>query len=99
MKFTDPKSGDEIEIPMIHLNGTGYEGLKELYGTAISAVNIAEKALNDATPHGRDYYINGDFELARREHRRMQDQLIRVREHLSMILNGIHGQRLEKFNR
>ena len=58
-------------FPTIHLNGTSKRELYLAYYAAHNAVQDAIMALAQTTPHGRDYYPQGDQAYARasKEHR------------------------------
>ena len=58
-----------MTTPTIHLNGTRPERLAEQYSEARLAVLRAIKALDAASPHGRDYYLTpGAYQRAAAEH-------------------------------
>jgi hypothetical protein len=48
-----------LEIPTVHLNGTSRDELISQLRGAMEAVHAAEKALAQAGPHARDYYVVG----------------------------------------
>jgi len=43
-------------VPLIHMNGTSKERLTEQLSDAYDALDLAYKALKEASPNGRDYY-------------------------------------------
>lgn len=49
-----------IELPIIHLNGSGKINLAESYLAAYTAVRQALETVQKAGPHGRDYYVSHD---------------------------------------
>jgi hypothetical protein len=49
-----------IELPIIHLNGSGKTNLTESYLEAYTAVTQALEAVQRTGPHGRDYYVSHD---------------------------------------
>ncbi len=65
-------------VPTIHLNGTSGEELVRQMSTLARSLRDVLQALQDATPHGRDYYPQDDvrgvcgqgaaFMTARQEH-------------------------------
>lgn len=69
------ESTPKLPVPCVHLNGTGGRGLREQAKEAYSALGDATKAMQQALPHGRDYYPldkgtpNGpSFKAAREAH-------------------------------
>jgi hypothetical protein len=59
-----------MEYPTIHLNGTSRKELLSQFCEAHSAIGRAIDAMHKATPHGRDYYPQGDgaIDRARTDH-------------------------------
>ena len=56
-------------LPTIHRNGTSASALLEQACGACNAARGLLKALIEAVPNGRDYYLrDGAFEVARREY-------------------------------
>ena len=53
----------QLAKPTVHLNGTSRESLQEQLSQAGGAIQLALKALNEAAPHARDYYPQGDGEV------------------------------------
>lgn len=50
-------------VPMIHRNGTSKDELKIGLMNVSNALHDAERLLRAATPHGRDYYLQGNEAL------------------------------------
>jgi hypothetical protein len=50
----------KLAMPSMHLNGTGKTELLMGYRTAIAALHLAIKTVQDTAPHGRDYYVQKD---------------------------------------
>ena len=48
-----------MRLPSIHLNGTSAEALERQYENASTALVAAIEALCEASPNGRDYYVQG----------------------------------------
>jgi len=48
--------GPGVDVPVIHLNGTGAETLVDSLCEAIEAVRFAQDKLRACNPNGRDYY-------------------------------------------
>lgn len=44
-------------IPTVHINGTGREALVAQQSAAYQALLQALSDMREATPHGRDYYV------------------------------------------
>jgi len=59
-------------LPTIHLNGTSAKELCEQYSTAAFAVRDAINAVQNSSPHGRDYYPQGNCNCARAQHEHSQ---------------------------
>lgn len=74
----------DLEIPLIHLNGTSRETLEEQVSTAYRAILNAVKALEGMAPNGRDYYPRGDAAFARatEQHRSRADRLVAIKDEL-----------------
>lgn len=51
--------------PYINLNGTSREALKEQQMAVCKASAALLQAMNDASPHGRDYRSTADWQAAR----------------------------------
>ncbi len=84
----------KISIPMIHLNGTGYDSLLADNASAQHAVMLAIESMNAASPHGRDYYPRGDeaLPIAIKEHEARVRALQGVLKELVVIEDGIRFQ-------
>jgi hypothetical protein len=57
-------------LPTVHLNGTSRGSLRVQYETAYRVLGDAARALEEAYPNARDYYVQGEdaFGVASREH-------------------------------
>lgn len=84
----------EIIKPTIHLNGTSPEALQAQYEQSAVAVTAAIRLLEEATPHGRDYYPQGPHAVvaARAEHRARLEVLYEVRNDLQQLIEHITSQ-------
>jgi hypothetical protein len=80
-------------IPTIHLNGTSREELISQLRTAGEALLEARRALENAAPHGRDYYPQGKgaIQQAQTEHYERLRRIDDVYEELMVIWRGIRG--------
>ncbi len=62
-----------IIAPIVHMNGTGKNGLTEPIDAALDAIRTAYEMLKQCGPNGRDYYNHPQapqaMEQAQREHR------------------------------
>ena len=78
-------------IPSIHLNGTSQKELLELNCDAANQVSDAISRLSRATPHGRDYYVQGSdaWTKAMREHECRIDKLREVYTELQSLCVAI----------
>lgn len=50
----------KLVVPTIHLNGSSRERLTGALEKAAEAVRLAQEALTETSPHGRDYYVQAD---------------------------------------
>jgi len=89
-----PRATGSVQIPTIHLNGTSGEVLRHQHRTAVEALRRAVEAICDATPNGRDYYVQGDEagRAAQRAHEARIASLRQIREELETITRGIETQ-------
>ena len=80
-----------MKIPTIHLNGTSKDELLDQTLTAADAINVAIRALVNASPNARDYYPqgNGAYGIARDEHLSRLNRLQDVLQELSDIAEDI----------
>lgn len=46
--------------PTLHMNGTSGQALLEQVEGVLSALRKLQEAMANATPNGRDYYVQGD---------------------------------------
>lgn len=86
------KSKDDLTIPTLHLNGSGFENLNRDYRAALAKLREAREAL--PVPHGRDYYVQDDgaFKRARAQFEAQRRRIEEVEEELSGILLGVIEQ-------
>lgn len=87
-------SENGLICPVVHTNGTGQEDLMRQYREAYRAVQDALKALAQASPHGRDYYVqeDGALDQAFREHNMRCEKLRSVSDELLEIALHIQDQ-------
>lgn len=55
-------------LPVIHLNGSGVEYLRDTARDAFRAAQAAEEALRQVVPNARDYATNAEWVAAREQH-------------------------------
>lgn len=69
-----------LPIPTVHLNGTGRKGLTKQCELVYTKTQELIEAMSDASPHGRDYYPQGDdaFNEAYNAHLELRSLVARV---------------------
>lgn len=87
------KPKDNLTIPTVHLNGSGFENLQSQYREALERLREARRAI--PVPHGRDYYVQDDgaYLRARKQFEAQLAKIEELEEELSGILLGIMEQR------
>ena len=86
-------------FPLIHLNGTAGADLQDQVTDAMLALSDAIKALQNAGPNGRDYYVQRDvtaFAQAQQQHEDRLARLEAVQAELVAIAEAIHAQMTER---
>jgi hypothetical protein len=80
-----------IRMPSVHLNGTSREALTNGYLEAAQAVSKARRALCEAAPNARDYYVQGEgaFGAATREHQARDQKLKDVLDELTALVEFV----------
>lgn len=89
------RQGKELQVPTVHLNGTGKRGLTEPLLDAYRAVREACAALNQTAPHARDYYVQEDpqaYEKAREQYEARGRKLVEVMDELMVLAVEIQDQ-------
>lgn len=83
-----------LTFPTVHLNGTGGERLLEQQRDVCQALHAALDALREASPNGRDYYVQGNdvFAQAAREHRARIEAIKMVLGEAEKIAHNISEQ-------
>ncbi len=76
----------EVIVPIVNTNGTSRQDLLSQYQRALAALDAAIKAHAEATPHGRDYPVEGSYTLARSQHTTRAINLTRARGELDAII-------------
>jgi hypothetical protein len=78
-------------IPTIHLNDTSREELIRQLQRAVEALTDAHFALENAAPHGRDYYPQGEdaIQQAMADHRERLMKLGDIQDEIMAILDGV----------
>jgi hypothetical protein len=87
-----------IVTPTVHLNGTSAKALMEGYLKAYRLLIEAGKALQEAAPHGRDYYVQSGnaVNVAIDQHRARLRKIESVIEDLDFICVSISEQRKDR---
>jgi len=57
-----------VLVPTIHSNGTSAGELNKQLSAAVDAVRAASRALCDAAPNGRDYYLQPNGQRSQAQH-------------------------------
>lgn len=89
------KAIKDLAIPTVHLNGTPKAELIEQLCNAYNALQEALKVMRQATPNGRDYYVQADKEAltdALRQHNYRQAKVCEVMDDLEQITIAIDTQ-------
>lgn len=86
------QNSNDLQAPILHLNGSGFDNLFRQYAEAAGSVR---KALQDLpNPHGRDYYVQeGAHERARTEHEARLEKLRGVLHELEAICEELNEQK------
>jgi hypothetical protein len=84
-----------IFAPSIHMNGSDADTLFESYAEAAASVRKALKAMEDASPNARDYYVQGAdaYGQAVKQHVARADKLLEVQKEIFEILESIGDAR------
>jgi hypothetical protein len=87
-----------MRIPTVHLNGTSSDALTTQVREAQQALRIALEALQEAAPHGRDYYVQegAATKEAIQEHTSRLSRVKSVLDEMSEIREGIETQKLAR---
>lgn len=92
-------------VPTVHLNGTSAESLLEAYDKAGRALALAQAALEECSPHARDYYPQGTavdlegndaFDNAHNEHLARCNSLANLRAQLIGLTDSVRDQLTER---
>jgi len=87
----------ELSVPSLHINGTGFEMLKNQYKNAYTAVSAASLALRETMPHRRDFYVQENAEhayvMARQQHVQRLAKLESIMEELEELVGELYNQR------
>jgi hypothetical protein len=89
------RTSTPLAVPTLHLNGTSPERLVEQNQKLVAALRSALDALQEAAPHGRDYYVQGPdaYAKAAAEHRARQEALSKVFDEAKDIQRALFVQR------
>ena len=91
----------ELICPVVHLNGTGKDGLMRQYKEAYSAALAAQAKINLIETHDRDYYVHSTPHAGRIAREKKQEwlrMLAHVLEELQEIAIAIQkGETMSTF--
>ena len=86
-----------LSIPLLHLNGSGIEHLREQYAVAADAIRQAQEMVGRAAPHMRDFYPYADgqerFDQAMREHNARFMVLVNLLDEYKQLYRGLLKQK------
>jgi len=84
-----------LVFPTVHLNGTSKQALLDQLSAAMIAVHNAGRALAQATPHARDYYVQGSEQIfaALDQHGARLRKLTEIADELQTIADAILDQK------
>ena len=85
---------EDLVVPTVHLNGTSKAELLQQVLDAMKALSTASGALARMSPHGRDYYVQGDgaYARARDAHQRRRSKVEAVIAELETLAAAIQAQ-------
>jgi hypothetical protein len=85
----------DLMTPSVHLNGTSGEQLFEQVCGVLDVLRALRKAMDDASPNARDYYIQGDdaFKIAVLQHDARGFKVTVLIEEYQALAEGIADQR------
>lgn len=88
----------DVRVPTIHLNGSSPKTLLADLESVLTPLNQAIANMGNVTPHGRDYYTQGEgvTEAAREDHFTRVKKLQSVAEELIAIARGIQRQQRDR---
>jgi hypothetical protein len=81
-------------FPTVHLNGTSKQTLLDDIEGAYAALDLAIRALANAAPNGRDYYLQGPTAIytASAEHGARLQKMLDVKKDLEALAENIVSQ-------
>jgi hypothetical protein len=84
-----------IQPPVININGTSADELMRVHIEACEALRAAIKALQETTPHGRDFQTVTpvEYNAARHQYFERSKRLHEILDEVVAITTDIHGQR------
>jgi endonuclease V-like protein UPF0215 family len=91
-----PASTVTVIAPILNLNGSAPESLREALHKAYSALSKASEALSECTPHGRDYPKVENLRPALDQHAQRQQDVRRIMKELMEINREIDRQLLDR---
>lgn len=85
----------KIVFPLVHLNGTHVDDLIQQQRDVRDACSVLYKALADAAPNGRDYYLLG-CDVAQKaydEHKQRLIMVAQIKQDTDRIINSLNRQK------
>jgi len=83
----------ELAVPQVNINGTSKRELQDQCLQAYRALQDALEALNQMTPHGRDYQTVGfeRYDLARSQHQDRMRSVGEIKDEIYAIWESMEG--------
>lgn len=80
-----------LRVPTVHLNGTSGQKLYEQYIAVGNSLGLTLRAMDEAYPNARDYYVQGEgaYAEAVKEHMARVDALRGVGKEISAIVESL----------
>lgn len=85
------KEKKALKVPTVHLNGTSGQVLYEQYIEVGHSLGLTLRAMEEASPNARDYYVQGEgaYAEAAKEHTARVDALRGVGQEIATIVESL----------
>ena len=85
------KEKKALKVPTVHLNGTSGKVLYEQYIAVGRSLGLTLRAMEEASPNARDYYVQGEgaYAEAMKEHMARVDVLRGVGKEIDTIMEAL----------